>query len=374
MHPEAHSGFGWALGQAEAHTYVGPGQRLRDQPLRVLDVGGQDINGTVYDYFTNATIDVLDLHDGPGVTIVADAATFEPQQGYDLVMCTEGFEHMPDWPAVLRMMHRALDPVGLGVLLITAASTNRRPHGQHGAMDPAPDEHYANVDASVLAEELAAVGFGMRDTRYLFPPGDVYAWAVRERLLDITVVIPTIPGRAHLLRRALDSAAAQTLSPAAIVVEMDETGTGAAATRNRALAHVDTPWVAFLDDDDELDPEHLMTLARAQIDSGADLLWPWFRVVGGTDPFPGNRGRQWDPANPHQFPINVLLRRELLDGLGGFEAIPDGILDPLGMRAGEDWHLWLALSELGARFHHVDAETWTWHHHSSNTSGLPSRW
>lgn len=374
MHSEAYAGFGWALDQLEASTYVGPARRLRDEPLRILDVGGQDVNGTVYDYFPNATIDVLDLHDGPGVTIVADAATWDPPQGYDLVMSTEGFEHMPDWPAVLRMMARALDPVGLGLLLLTAASTDRRPHGQHGALDPAVGEHYANVDPAVLADELTAVGFGMRGTRYLYPPGDVYAWAARERLLDITVVIPTIPGREQLLTRALDSAAAQTLTPAGIVVELDETGTGAAATRNRALAHVATPWVAFLDDDDQLDPEHLLTLARAQVDTGADLIWPWFRVVGGTDPFPANRGRQWDPADPHQFPINVLLRRELLTTLGGFQTVPDGALDPAGNRAGEDWHLWLALSELGARFHHVDVETWTWNHHAANTSGLPSRW
>lgn len=373
MHPEAHAGFGWALEQAELATYHTATGMLREDGLRVLDVGGQDINGTVYDYLPSATIDVLDLHDGPGVTIVADAAVWDPSQLYDVVMSTEGFEHMPDWPAVLRMMTRALDPQGPGVLLLTAASTDRRPHGQHGAMDPAPGEHYANVDPAVLHDELAAVGFGMRDTRYLYPPGDVYAWATRKRLADITVVIPTIPGREQMLSRAVESAARQSLTPAAIVVEADETGTGAAATRNRALQRVTTPWVAFLDDDDELDSEHLLTLAQAQAETAADVIWPWFRVEGGGDPFPQHRGRQWDPQDPHIFPITVLARTDLLRQVGWFtegeRIAPDG-----RVVSGEDWRLWCALSDAGARFHHVDATTWTWRHHGRNTSGRPERW
>jgi hypothetical protein len=369
MHPEAHAGFGWALDQAAAAL----GALVLDG-LRILDVGGQDINGTVYDYFPNATIDVLDLYDGPGVTIVADATTWEPDPVYDVVMCTEGFEHIADWPAVIRTMRKGLNPAGPGVLLTTVASTNRQAHGQHGAPAPAEGEHYANVEPDALREELAHSGFGMVGVRYLYPPGDAYAWALRDRVLDITVVIPTIPPRARLLTRALESAAVQTLTPAAIIVEVDDTGTGAAATRNRALERVETEWVAFLDDDDELLPDHLLTLALAQRHTGADLLWPWFTVAGGSDPFPQHRGRQWDPADPHQFPINVLVRTELLEAVGGFTTIPDGARDQDGHRTGEDWHLWLALSAAGARFHHVDAQTWTWHHHAGNTSGLPSRW
>jgi hypothetical protein len=368
MHPEAHAGFGWALKQAEAAL----GRAL--DGLRVLDVGGQDINGTVYDYFPSATIDVLDLHDGPGVTIVADAATWDPSRLYDVVMSTEGFEHMPDWPAVLRMMTRALHPDGPGVLLATAASTNRRPHGQHGALDPAEGEHYANVDPGPLREELTHAGLGMVEVRYAYPPGDAYVWAVRDRALDITVVIPTIPGRGSMLDRAIESAAAQTLTPAAIIIELDDTGTGAAATRNRALEKVTTPWVAFLDDDDELDPSHLLTLATAQLSTGADLVWPWFRVHGGTDPFPGHRGRQWDPADPHQIPVTLLARTDCLRAVDGFRTIDDGPVDRHGNRAGEDFDLWLRMAAAGAVFHHVDEVTWTWHHHGANTSGLPSRW
>jgi glycosyltransferase involved in cell wall biosynthesis len=77
---------------------------------------------------------------------------------------------------------------------------------------------------------------------------------------DITVCIPTIPPRAKMLARALESVAEQTLQPAAIIVEYDHEHTGAAATKNRALAKVTTPLVAFLDDDDHFLPHHLAVL------------------------------------------------------------------------------------------------------------------
>lgn len=385
MHPEAHAGFGWALEQAEracarqesSGNWVDPFRR--HDPLRVLDVGGQDINGTVYDYLPNATIDVLDLHDGPGVTIVADAASWEPEPVYDVVMCTEGFEHMPDWPAVLRMMTRALDPTGPGVLLLTAASTDRRPHGQHGALDPAEGEHYANVDPAALRDELVAAGFGMRGTRYLYPPGDVYAWAVRDRLLDITVVIPTIPGRELMLDRAVESVAAQTLTAAAIVIERDETGTGAAATRDRALARVQTPWVAFLDDDDEMMPHHLAALTSAVLNQAADYVFSWYEVIGGTDPRAEEFGIPWDPQNPRQTTITTLVRTDLARTHGFLEGEGD-LSSPDRHYAGEDWRFTQRCNAAGARIVHLPEITWRWHHWlrpdglPGNTSGLPSRW
>jgi len=78
----------------------------------------------------------------------------------------------------------------------------------------------------------------------------------------ITVIVPTIPTRGELLNRALETVAAQTLQPAGVIVEMDQKREGAATVRNRALDRVSTEFVAFLDDDDELLPNHLKLLAR----------------------------------------------------------------------------------------------------------------
>jgi hypothetical protein len=78
----------------EAMAYVE--QRRTDEALAVLDVGGRWINGGVRELFPNADPYVsLDIVDGPGVDIVADAATWVPDRAYDLVVCTEVFEHTP---------------------------------------------------------------------------------------------------------------------------------------------------------------------------------------------------------------------------------------------------------------------------------------
>lgn len=79
----------------------------------------------------------------------------------------------------------------------------------------------------------------------------------------VTVVIPSIPPRAKLLHRALDSVLTQRYTADAIVVEVDRDHAGAAVTRNRGLAKVDTEWTAFLDDDDVFGPDHLAELMHA---------------------------------------------------------------------------------------------------------------
>lgn len=188
--------------------------------------------------------------------------------------------------------------------------------------------------------------------------------------MGTTLIIPTIAPRTDTyLVQAMRSAEAQTLPFDSIIVEPDVDREGPAVVRNRAAAKVDTEWLAFLDDDDYLSPNHHEVLAALS----ADVRWPWFKVVGGTDPFPKHRGRQWNPNDPHIIPITTMIRTEAFRAVGGFTLGTDRAEDgrPIG---GEDWRLWLALSEAGYSFEHTPAITWTWRHHGRNTSGLPSRW
>jgi glycosyltransferase involved in cell wall biosynthesis len=187
----------------------------------------------------------------------------------------------------------------------------------------------------------------------------------------ITVCIPTIPPRTKLLERALASVHAQTFPAVAIEIATDYDKRGAAATRNAALFRAETDWVAFLDDDDELYPQHLERLVACQVETDADVVWPWFDVVGGDDPFPEFEHRDWDPLVPHSFPITTLVRRGWALNVGGFPPGPD---PHNRVGAGEDWAFWKALDAAGARFAHLHERTWAWHHDSSNTGGLPSRW
>jgi len=192
----------------------------------------------------------------------------------------------------------------------------------------------------------------------------------------VTIAIPSIPPRRELLARALNSVAAQTPAPAAAVsIAYDTTHAGAWATRNRAAAAVRTEWTGFLDDDDELLPHHLDHLLRVHAITGADMVWGWFDVVGGIDPFPTYRGRQYDPGQPHIVPITYLVRTAALHHalavMGGFQAD-----DPHhgGSWDVQDQPLIDTLVKLGYTLHANPSTTWLWHHHGRNTSGLPTRW
>lgn len=188
-------------------------------------------------------------------------------------------------------------------------------------------------------------------------------------LTDITIVTPTIPPRSRLLARALESVARQTWPPDNISIAMDHARYGAAKTRNRALAAATTTWVAFLDDDDTLKPQHLKRLMEHQKETGADVVVPWFDVVGGRDPFPGGEHLVWNPEHPYSFPIGNLVRRELAMDVGGF---PD--IQVSQYCAGEDWYFWIALRDAGAQIVRLFERTYNYHHGTANTSGLPNRW
>lgn len=188
----------------------------------------------------------------------------------------------------------------------------------------------------------------------------------------ITAVIPSIPLRAGLLRRALGSVLTQTQAVDAISVVVDHTHAGSTDTRNRALAAVDTEWTAFLDDDDQWLPHHVETLLGAAEKTGADVVYPWFELPHGTDPWPGVFGREFDAeelaAVRNYVPVTVLARTALLREVGGFEAIgPEH-------DACDDWGCWRRLLAAGARFHHVPERTWIWNWHRGNTSGRGHRW
>jgi len=195
--------------------------------------------------------------------------------------------------------------------------------------------------------------------------------------MSVTICIPSIPGRDVDRQRAWKSAINQNVEDAQldVSVAIDEAGQGPAHIRNMLVAEAETEWIAFLDDDDYLLNHHIETLVNLQEETDADVVWPWFKVSGGTDPFPENRGRQWDRTSPHIFPITAMVRRAAFLEVGGFDedtaSQPDPN-DPSRTVAGEDWRLWNALSAAGAKFAHTPEITWVWRHHGANTSGLPA--
>jgi len=160
----------------EAYDYVA--RFATTEPLTVLDIGGRNVNGSVRDLFPAAEYTALDIRPGEGVDIVADAATWEPDRTFDLIVCTEVFEHTPDWRKILRTAHRATAPGGR--IVLTMAGPGRPPHS---AIDPGPiheGEYYANVHPGELAFDLAALGWGGIEVDFQPSPADTRATAVRK--------------------------------------------------------------------------------------------------------------------------------------------------------------------------------------------------
>lgn len=185
---------------------------------------------------------------------------------------------------------------------------------------------------------------------------------------EITVVIPTIPGRENDLRRALDSVAAQTFKDWRTIVVCDVDGEGAAATRQRGLEMVETPWVAFLDDDDWFAPIHLERMLAHALETGADFVYSWFQTVPpGLDPFPHTHfTRDFDPLDPIETTITTLVRTGIAKQVG-FKALERG-----ENNSGEDRYFTLGCLALGAHISHLKERTWCWNMHGRNTSGLAS--
>lgn len=124
----------------------------------VLDIGGRNINGSTRDLFPGSTWTALDIRPGQGVDIVADASTWTPNRAYDVVVCTEVFEHTPSWPRICMTAFKACRPGG--VFVATMAGPGRPEHSAiDGGWTLHPGEYYGNVDPIELRGALADAGF-----------------------------------------------------------------------------------------------------------------------------------------------------------------------------------------------------------------------
>lgn len=188
--------------------------------------------------------------------------------------------------------------------------------------------------------------------------------------VKVSVVIPTYNGAAEV-RRAIDSALAQEGCEVEVIPVNDgstddtayvlnsygsriravhQKNSGPAATRNAGIAAATGDWVAFLDHDDYWQPGKLAAQLAAADRTGADVIYTNARNFGDVNRVADLR------SNPDEMPegdlfeyllldnfivvSSTIVRRELLEKVGGFNA-PPGV---------EDWDLWLRLATNGAKF------------------------
>ena len=164
MHNEA---FAWVAAHATTES------------VEVLDLGGRNVNGSIRDLFPNATRYVaVDIREGEGVDVVADASTWVPDQEYDVVVSTETFEHTAVWPEICLTAFKAMKTGGK--LILTMAGPGRAVHSAvDGGPSLHPGEHYGNVDPERLRETLEAAGWKDIVVDYLPGAADTRAVATK---------------------------------------------------------------------------------------------------------------------------------------------------------------------------------------------------
>lgn len=152
----------------------------------ILEFGSYNVNGSAREVFERGARSYVgvDVVEGPGVDVVADAATVDLRRQFDVVISVECLEHAPTWPQILINAKAHLRSGGL--LLVTAACNPRHPHSAvdgHNMLDhewsPEPTrgaddnrEYYKNVDPNQLLEIANAMGFRGVDVTVL-SRGDV---------------------------------------------------------------------------------------------------------------------------------------------------------------------------------------------------------
>lgn len=124
-------------------------------PVRVLDIGGRNVNGTPAGAFhPDSVFTVVDKLAGENVDWVGDILDYTSVDLFNVVCHLEVAEHSPDWAMHLGYARDLL--ADGGVLIFTAAGHGRAPHSAVDGLTVRPGEHYENVDAVHLARVLAA--------------------------------------------------------------------------------------------------------------------------------------------------------------------------------------------------------------------------
>ena len=170
---------------------------------------------------------------------------------------------------------------------------------------------------------------------------------------SVTVITPTVQGRERLLEECVASVEAQTVKCHHLVGE-DAGREGPGAVRNRLAGQAETRWLLLLDDDDTLDPGAAEALLAASV--GADIVYPWCRMVGRTDGWVPNR--LFNPESLFRMnfiPNTVLVDRDTWGMLGGHKQVPM-----------EDWDFYRRAWLHGCGFRCVPEVLWSYRFHGGN--------
>lgn len=151
----------------------------------VLEVGSQDINGSIRDYFPGAESRRwvgLDVGEGKGVDFVIPGELVQLPDGWaDIAFSTECFEHAKLWREIFLNMIRTTHKNSL--IILTFAGIGRAAHGTvdtDAGSSPYTNDYYKNIS---LADFESSFELDRYFCRYSLEVnvdnGDTYFWGLR---------------------------------------------------------------------------------------------------------------------------------------------------------------------------------------------------
>lgn len=133
-----------------------------------------------------------------------------------------------------------------------------------------------------------------------------------------SIIIPVGPYHRDICHRAYESAKEQTL-PCDVLVSFDHDKRGAAWARNQGAAQARTPFLTFLDADDELEPTFVERTLRRWLELGANAYYIYsdWRLPDGRCRYAEESFDIFSMGMAHI--ITTLLPRAAFNAVGGFD-------------------------------------------------------
>lgn len=156
----------------------------------VLEVGSQDLNGSIRDFFPDSSSKNwlgIDIGPGKGVDLVVPGELLQlPSAWADASLSSECFEHAKNWSEIFLNMIRSTRSGGL--VILTFAGPGRPAHGTLDSdpySSPFTSEYYKNISPSELLDSVKVEQYF---TRFSFEVNqetcDTFFWGMRSSSID----------------------------------------------------------------------------------------------------------------------------------------------------------------------------------------------
>jgi hypothetical protein len=155
--------------------------------VKVLDIGSLDINGNNRFAFEDYEYIGIDIGEGNNVDIICRGHEFKDENGFDVVISTECFEHDEFWNLTIQNATNLTK--SNGVFLFSCATTGRPEHGtRRTSPQDSPftsqieNDYYMNLTE---ADVRTAIDVDKYFSEYEFfardvHPNDLYFWGIKK--------------------------------------------------------------------------------------------------------------------------------------------------------------------------------------------------